>query len=153
MSKELLLFELEKTRGWTLDLFEGMKEEDMHIIPEGFPNSIHWQLGHIAGMMEMVTAALTDKDTDTSKRYQKYFGFGTSPDDFDGETPATDEIEALLKGQPERLEDLDEAVLDDDLPREFMGMTTRREQFAFMILHEAMHVGKVQEMKRVLENQ
>ena len=109
MSKELLLFELEKTRGWTLDLFEGMKEEDMHIIPEGFPNSIHWQLGHIAGMMEMVTAALTDKNTDTSKRYQKYFGFGTSPDDFDGETPATDEIEALLKGQPELLEDLDEA--------------------------------------------
>ena len=152
MARELLLFELNSVRNWTIKLFDEVKEEDMHHIPEGFNNSLHWQFGHVAAMMEMVTAAVTDKNTDTYKRYAKYFGTGTSPDDFDDDTPDTKEIEALLRGHMARLEDMEEEVLQEDLPREFMGMTKRFEQVGFIALHEAMHVGKMQEMKRVLDN-
>ncbi|MCG1010679.1 DinB family protein [Salinicoccus sp. ID82-1] len=152
MSRELLLFELGKVRQWTLSIFEGVETEDFHAVAAEFPNSLHWQLGHAATMMEQVTQELTDKNDETYQRYVKYFGYGTSPDDYDDETPAIDEIEALLKGQPSRLEDVEEEAIQQELPEEFMGMTTQEEMFGFTIMHEAMHVGKMQEMKRVMNN-
>ncbi|WP_411842545.1 DinB family protein [Salinicoccus sp. HZC-1] len=151
MAKETLLFQVKTSRKWILDTFEQVSEEDMMKIPEGFKNNIHWQLGHVAGMMELPTAALTGSKTEDSQRYKKYFGYGTSPDDFDDETPALDEIKALLEGQVPRLEDITEESLDEDLPREFMGMTKRYEQLSFMILHESLHAGKIQEMAKLIE--
>lgn len=142
---------MKTAREWILDTFDKVSVEDMTKIPEGFKNNIHWQLGHVAGMMELPTAALTDSKTDDSKRYQKYFGYGTSPDDFDDETPSLDEIKALLEGQVPRLEDIEEERLEEDLPREFMGMTKRYEQLSFMILHESLHAGKIQEMAKLIK--
>lgn len=151
MAKETLLFQVKTSRQWILDTFEKVSEEDMMKIPEGFKNNIHWQLGHVAGMMELPTAALTDSKTDDGKRYQKYFGYGTSPEDFDDDTPTLDEIKALLEGQVPRLDDITEEGLEEDLPREFMGMTKRYEQLSFMILHESLHAGKIQEMTKFIK--
>ena len=151
MSKETLLFQVKTTREWILETFDKVSEEDMTKIPEGFKNNIHWQLGHVAGMMELPTAALTDSKSDDVKRFQKYFGYGTSPEDFDDETPSTEEVRALLEGQVPRLEDITEESLDEDLPREFMGMTKRYEQLSFMIIHEALHAGKIQEMSKLIK--
>jgi len=151
VAKETLLFQVKTTREWILETFDKVSVEDMTKIPEGFRNNIHWQLGHVAGMMELPTAALTDSKSDDGKRFQKYFGYGTGPDDFDDETPSIEEIKALLEGQVPRLEDITEESLDEDLPREFMGMTKRNEQLSFMILHEALHAGKIQEMSKLIK--
>src|SRR5699024_8601766 len=151
VAKETLLFQVKTTREWILETFDKVSVEDMKKIPEGFSNNINWQLCHVAGMMELSTAALTDSKTDDVKMIQKYFAYGKVPDDVDDETPSIEEIKALLEGQVPRLEDITEESLDEDLPREFMGMTKRNEQLSFMILHEALHAGKIQEMSKLIK--
>lgn len=152
MTKETLLFQINQARNMILGAFDNVEGAgQMTRIPEGFKNNLHWQFGHVASMGELALVGLTDKSNDEFQRYTKYFGYGTSPDDFDDETPDIDEIRALLEGQVPQLDDITDEKLGEDLPKEFMGMTKRYEQFAFIILHEGQHVGKIEEMTKLVK--
>ena len=153
MAKETLLFQINQVRNMILGALDKVDGEELARIPEGkgFKNNLHWQFGHVASMGELALVGMTGKSNDEFQRYTKYFGYGTSPDDFDSETPDIDEIRALLEGQVPQLEEFPEEKLDEDLPKEFMGMTKRYEQLAFIILHEGQHVGKIEEMTKLVK--
>lgn len=153
MQKELLTFQLKTVRGWIKYHLEDTDDDLMDIVPAGFNNNLHWQFGHVIANMESELVRLLGKNDDVEQRFKKYFGTGTSPDDFDDETPSTDEIKTLLDQQQKEYGGLTEESLKETLPEPFMGMKTSYELAGFIILHESLHAGKIQEMKRLLENQ
>src|SRR5699024_5788655 len=96
---------------------------------------------------------LLGKNDDVEKRFKKHFGTGTSPDDFDDETPSTDEIKTLLDQQQEEYGSLTEESLKETLPEPFMGMKASSELAGLIRLHDSIDAGKIQEMNGRLENQ
>lgn len=49
-----LFKQMDFVRGQTLKLMEGVTEEQADVIPEGFRNSIRWNLGHIYVVTERI---------------------------------------------------------------------------------------------------
>ncbi|CAM4280804.1 DinB family protein [Lacicoccus alkaliphilus] len=153
MQKELLTFQLKTAREWVKYHLEDTDEDLMDIVPAGFNNNLYWQYGHVAAMFESELVRLLGKDSTTADAFQKYFGYGTSPDEFDDGTPSMEEVKAVLEQQPAEYEAVTEEKLQEKLEEPFMGMTMSYERAGFTLLHEGLHAGKIQEMKRLLENQ
>lgn len=151
MIKEILHAQLTAVRGWVINAFEDTDESLTDIVPAGFNNNLHWQFGHIANNLEGELVRLLGKDDSDSKRLKKYFGYGTSPDDFDDETPSFSEIKEILDRQLAEYSEVSEDTLEISLDEPVLGQNTSGELAAFSIAHEALHAGKVQEMKRLLE--
>ncbi|SOC41038.1 DinB family protein [Salinicoccus kekensis] len=153
MQKELLTFQLKTVRGWVNYHLEDTDESLMDIVPAGFNNNLHWQYGHVAANFETELVRLLGKDSTTADAFNKYFGTGTSPDDFDEGTPSIEEIKEVLERQPGEYESVTEEQLQEKMDEPFLGMTMSYERAGFAMLHESLHAGKIQEMKRLLENQ
>lgn len=153
MQKELLMFQLKTVRGWVKYHLEDTDDDLMDIVPAGFNNNLHWQFGHVVALLETELVRLLGKDDDVGKRFNKHFGTGTNPDDFDDETPSIEEIKTLLDQQQTEYNQVTEDRLKEKLTEPVMGMTASYELAGFIILHESLHAGKIQEMKRLLENQ
>lgn len=153
MQKELLTFQLKTVRGWIKYHLEDTDDDLMDIVPAGFNNNLHWQFGHVVAHMETELVRLLGKDDDAANLFKKHFGTGTSPDNFDDETPSIEEIKTMLDQQQAEYNQLTEDGLKESLPEPVMGMTTSYDLAGFIILHESLHAGKIQEMKRLLENQ
>jgi DinB superfamily len=52
MNEKMLFDQLEFARNITFKVAEGVTEENADLIPDGFPNSLRWQLGHIYTSVE-----------------------------------------------------------------------------------------------------
>ncbi len=153
MQKELLEFQLKTVREWVKYHLEDTDDDLMDIVPAGFNNNLYWQYGHIAAMFETELVRLTGKDDALAKQLNQHFGTGTDPDDFDDDTPSVEEIKTILGRQPEEYHAVTEEKLQEKLETPFLGMTMSYERAGFALLHESLHAGKIQEMKRLLENQ
>lgn len=151
MTKEVLHAQLKTVRGWINDAYDDTDISLVDIIPAGFNNNLHWQFGHVANNVEGELVRLLGKDDTNSQRLSKYFGTGTSPDDFDDDTPSLSEIKDVLSSQVVEYSQVPESALEADLDQEFLGITRSDELSAFVIAHEALHAGKIQEIKRLLE--
>ena len=99
MRKDTLVHQFNTARNMVLGLLGKTDEHLMHTIPNGFPNSLHWQFGHVATMGEMLSVTIFKHDNEVHARFNKYFGYGTSPSDFDDDTPTIDDIKQLLEKQ------------------------------------------------------
>lgn len=67
-----------------------------------FPNTIHWQYGHVLTIFESALS-LYDKNTVDVEKYTRLFGYGSSPENWGDETvPKIDEILNDLQTLPER---------------------------------------------------
>lgn len=152
MRKDVLLRQWKIARTWLLRQYDKTDEKLFHTIPQGFPNSLHWQFGHVAAMSEILSVTLFGHEDEVAERFKKYFGYGTSPNDFDDDTPRMEDIKQLLDSQL--------VLFENDLTEEQLDMTREadegnaKDNGALMggyIIHEALHVGKIEEMRRVLE--
>ena len=155
--KKAMFQQFNTARTWVLNHLEKLEEKDekfLHTIPDGFPNSLHWQFGHIAAMTEMLSVKFFEHEDEVADRFLKYFDYGTKPQDFDENTPNMDDIKQLLETQVDSFnEDIADELLDTPLENDSFGAKDYGEYWGFFIIHEALHIGKIEEMKRVLENQ
>lgn len=152
MRKDTLLHQWKTARGMVLHLFENTDEELMHTIPDGFPNSLHWQLGHVATMGEMLSVKVFSHEDAVLQRFNMYFGYGTSPENFDDDTPLMEEIKQLLETQLVAFEDnLTEEQVNMTMDDNQFGAKDNGEFLGFFIVHEAVHVGKMEDMIRALK--
>lgn len=154
MRKDTLVHQFNTARNMVLGLLGKTDEHLMHTIPNGFPNSLHWQFGHVATMGEMLSVTIFKHDNEVHARFNKYFGYGTSPSDFDDDTPTIDDIKQLLEKQLESFEsDLTDEQLNMTMDDNQFGAKDNGEFLGFFTIHEAVHVGKMEEMIRVLKQE
>lgn len=85
-----------------------------------------------------------------SPDWQRWFGYGTSPADFEAETPDVRQIMAVLQQQPERIREQYGSRLEEDFAPTEMGMHTVEQVLVRTIFHEGLHIGSIQAIKRQL---
>ena len=118
-----------------------------------FPNTIHWQYGHVLTIFESALS-LYDKNTVDIEQYTRLFGYGSSPENWGDETiPKIDEILKDLQTLPERAQKLSDEELQTELTETIAGCNTLDELLVLNAIHIPLHAGKIEEMSRVLKQQ
>lgn len=120
---------------------------------EHFPNTLHWQYGHVLTLFESVLAYGDQNEVDV-KAYNALFGYGTSPKDWEGkDVPSIDSILNNMKTLGERARKLTDDQLALKLEQPVAGSETVEELLALNALHVPLHAGKIEEMTRVLKQE
>ncbi|PNZ67421.1 bacillithiol transferase BstA [Staphylococcus croceilyticus] len=118
-----------------------------------FPNTLHWQYGHVLTIFEEALALGNQNVVDVEK-YHKLFGYGSNPGDWEGQdVPSIEEIKKDLKTLPERAQKLTDEELQQELDQPVAGFKTLDELLVLNAIHVPLHAGKIEEMTRVLREQ
>ena len=120
---------------------------------EAFPNTLHWQYGHVLTIFEEALALGKQNIVDVEK-YHKLFGYGSSPKDWESQdVPTIEDIKKDLKTLPERAQKLTDEDLQQELDQPVAGFKTLDELLVLNAIHVPLHAGKIEEMTRVLKEQ
>jgi uncharacterized damage-inducible protein DinB len=155
MNASFLSKQMELVRSATLKAVESIHDEEADIQPEGFNNTIRWQLGHIYLVQERLAFHYAGYPVDVPESYIDLFGNGTMPADWKAEAPSLAEIGSRLTEQPERIRTLLGERLFEPLvipfPRFGGKLNTIGDLLGFSIYHEGMHYSAITMlMKHVL---
>jgi uncharacterized damage-inducible protein DinB len=148
MSKQ---FEL--TRGSLMKFVKELDEQTADIQPKGFNNHIRWHIGHLLLSGEGFLFGFPKRSTNIPISYSEMFGMGTKPSNWVEGVPALTVLIEQLENQTERIRNLDSSFFEEKLPFKFPfgDSKTYGDIFAFMLYHEAVHIGQIKAMKRVIQ--
>lgn len=147
---KLIFKQIELAREWTIEVSEAIDQEISSVKPKGFNNTIHWQIGHILTSTEYFMYEISDNISHLPKKYLALFGSGTTPDDWEGDTPTIDTLVEQLKEQLIRMKEIPVSKLNQALEKPVHRFKTFGDCAAFSVIHEALHIGKIEEMERAI---
>ena len=148
---EVLFNQLECYRSYVLSVMENVTEEEAEIIPIGFNNNIRWNLGHMYLDQYLWIQTVTKEKCGVPEQFNSWFGFGTSPANFNSETPSLEELKILLKEQPANIKDVYGERLEEEFPPTEMGMHTIEQVLIRTIFHEGMHLQAILDLKKCIQ--
>lgn len=132
--------EFRKLRDETVTFAESVDADKLDLIPEGFNNSIRWNLGHLlAGWDHGIFPKLGDSWR-IPTHYHHMFPRGTSPRDWREAPPSLKEIIKLLKEQKEQITDELPSHLDYPIAEPFLHMKIMADMLEFHLEEEQRHL-------------
>lgn len=153
MTGTLKMFNYSRTS--TLILLPKLEVEYWDIQPEGFPNTIRWNAGHVYAEAD---AFLKDADENyeiTRPEYQTYFADGTRPSEWDDNVPTKDEIIAALIEQDKYIQAFFKNNLNEkaDVVRDINKtlLDTKDASLQFVTWHEGIHLGITKSIRDALK--
>lgn len=157
MNEHMLFQQMEFIRMRTLAVVDATSEHMADEVPEGFRNSIRWNLGHILLSQENLLYSFVGETDRISlpPEYRELFGFNTSHKTWDSLTPPTmSELRERLEAQPLRIKETFSGRLDETGDKPFVlgehtTLTTLGEVLSFTNWHEGLHQGTITAIKRV----
>lgn len=144
---DIIKMQFEVIRERILQKLEGLPVEIVDHQPEGFNNTIHWNLGHLIWVTEKFLFKENEK---LPAHYDVYFGPGTKPADWQGKGPSMDELFNCLKEQLIRIKEIPTHHFLENLPEPLIGRHTKGELAGFLVYHEAYHFGQMAAMLRII---
>ena len=109
-----------------------------------FPNTLHWQYGHVLTVFEEALAMGNQEVVDVDK-YSKLFGTGTKSSDWgNDEVPSIESILNDIKTLPERATHLTDKELKKEINQPIAGCKTLEELLVLNALHISLHAGKIE---------
>ncbi|MFD0697697.1 DinB family protein [Paenibacillus sp. GCM10027628] len=124
---------------------QGVSEDQLDMQPEGFNNTIRWNVGHMIYWMDKYSTLSFGSPSAIPAHFEALFCSGTKPSDWTIAPPSKEELTELLVAQLSRLSELTPERLDTNLQLPFeMGpfqFNTSGELFNFALMHEAIHLG------------
>ncbi|MBH0333578.1 hypothetical protein ABH14_28230 [Brevibacillus brevis] len=147
---KVLFQQLEDYRQETLKAIDGLTEEDVNIIPDGFSNNILWNLGHIYLDQYLWIAHLTKETLPIPSDFNEWFNFGTKPADWDTQPPKLAVLVSLLQEQPQKIQAAYKDRLEEEFPATESGMHTIAQVLVRTIFHEGMHLASLHTIRRCL---
>ncbi len=147
---EILFNQLESYRGIILEAIESVTEEQANRVPDGFKNNIRWNLGHIYIDQYLWIYALTKESSEEIKRLNTWFGYGTSPSNFEEGTPTLEELRELLSRQPHDIKNSYGNRLEEEFAPTEMGMYTIEQVLSRTIFHEGLHLQAILDLKKFI---
>lgn len=148
--QENLFDQLAHYRSELLHFLEHVSEEEATIIPAGFHNNIRWNMGHLYLDQYLWIKTLTKEKDAELDVFMKWFGFGTSPNHFEEETPTFEELKKYLARQPDQLKERYGDRLAEEFPPIDMGMQTIEQVLLRTIFHEGLHFQAILTIYRFL---
>ena len=116
-----------------------------------FPNTLHWQYGHVLTVFEEALAMGNQEVVDVDK-YSKLIWTVTKQTDWgNDEVPSIESILNDIKTLPERATHLTDKELKKEINQPIAGCKTLEELLVLNALHISLHAGKIEEMTRVLK--
>lgn len=151
MNEEIMFRQWNTWRGMIIKLLDRISEEEADQMPEPFRNSIRWNAGHLATGIDSFVAKSLDTPPFLPEHYGELFASGTSPQNWDGDVPSLEELKQVLRDQPDQIEHATAGKLDNKLLQPFLGMETLGEVLAFMIAHDALHLGTMSAIRKTIK--
>ncbi|WP_096155077.1 MULTISPECIES: DinB family protein [Bacillus] len=150
VSEKVLFNQLVSFREDLLFVLEDVTEEESELIPKGFRNNIHWNMGHI--LLDQYMWIYFQLEEEMPYDYlEKYFGYGTTPDHFSNETPTYSELLSLLKEQTNKIRETFSNRLSEKLLKVTeLEMSTVGEVLPRTMYHEGLHIGTIITMKKLI---
>ena len=141
-----------QTRRNLLKVINGLTDEQLVTIPQGFNNNILWNIGHVCVTQQALQYRLSGNPSNMPENLTNAYKKGTSASDID----VTD-IHTFKKLLVSQIDDL-QADYENGLFKEFTvyptsyGITLESidDAIQFNLLHEALHLGYVMALKRSL---
>lgn len=144
---------LKQTRKLTLKIYNGLSQDQMLAIPEGFNNNLLWNLGHVVITQQLLCYKLSGNDMLIDDGLADQLRKGTGPKDWEA-TPDVEQLRELAVSLPERLEQDYAAGLfkDYNTYETSAGVTLNNidDAINFNNFHEGIHVGYALALKRAL---
>jgi hypothetical protein len=157
MLEHYLFKQMAFVRGQTLKTMEGVTEEIADRIPEGFRNTIRWQLGHIFVVLERFAFQYIGLPLHLPNGFKEQFEYGTSPlsTPVFVPVPTLQQLEYLLKEQQERIREalahrLQEKIIPPYTTSAGMTLETPEQFLSFNLYHEGMHLSMIKIYKLLL---
>ncbi|WP_199616698.1 DinB family protein [Paenibacillus alkalitolerans] len=134
---------------------QNVSESQMDIQPEGFRNSVRWNVGHIVYWLDKYASLSFRSPSAIPAQYETLFNSGTKPSAWTATPPSKDELIGMLAVQLSRLSELTPEMLEQRLQTPFeMGpfqFDTAGELFNFALIHEAIHLGVISSQLKLIK--
>jgi uncharacterized damage-inducible protein DinB len=134
---------LEGIRKDVLSRIEGLTEEEARRVPEGFRNSIHWNVGHILHVQLAHWYVRRGAPLPFDLGGPKYFREGKSPLDYDEDVPAFSRLLRVYREYSTGLAEKFGDFLEAPLAKPFDYMNARFETVAddlsLLVFHDGEH--------------
>lgn len=138
-------------REYLLGSLADVTQEQAEHIPKEFRNNIRWNLGHMYVDAYLWIFSLTGESDETITKWNSWFGYGTTPNDFTEETPTFEELKDLLIFQMEDLQNRYGNQLSQSYPpTKYEGYTTIEDVLMRIAFHDGVHFQTVVHLKRFL---
>ena len=144
---QLILKQIARTRSIIAKTVEGVSPETCRLIPAGFNNNIHWQIGHVLVAADMFF--LKGKEVAPAE-FKALFAPGTKPADWPADVPSVETILSLLEKQAALIQQIDVTTFDTKLETPMFGNETVGDFASMGAFHESLHVGQIQSLKRIV---
>jgi uncharacterized damage-inducible protein DinB len=148
------LGQMKFARVYTQGRLQSVKDEQWDIQPEGFNNTIRWNVGHIFVSMEAFIKRSIPTYEPVHPEWIPLFRGGTKPEEWNVEPPTHEELLTALAEQPIRVEEILLGKLDQPLPEvmsigKFHEMATIDAVIQFANWHEGIHAGVIYALNKI----
>ncbi|MEC0090866.1 DinB family protein [Paenibacillus macquariensis] len=124
---------------------QGVSDSQMDIQPEGFHNTVRWNVGHMVYWLDKYATLSFGSPSAIPAQYETLFNSGTKPSDWTVTPPLKDELIGILMAQLSSLSELTPEMLEQKLQSPFeigpFQFVTAGELFNFALMHESIHLG------------
>jgi uncharacterized damage-inducible protein DinB len=148
---EVLFKQYEMSRERIIKRVQAINPDIVDIQPKGFNNNIHWMVGHVLTVSEQFLFGFPTKSSNLPANYLELFGSGTKPADWTGDVPSVLVLVEQLTEQLKRINQIPASQFTQRLEKPFLGCETLGQLAGFGVFHEAMHLGQIQTMVRLIE--
>ena len=150
---EFILKSVRQTRQNMQRLMGGLAIEQLNAIPDGFRNNLIWNYGHVIVTQQLLCYGLSGQKTFVDKSLIESYRKGTAPDGFVDQV-AFEELQTLSTAALDQFQnDYVQGVFQDFklYPTSFgVELSRIEEAFQFNLAHEAMHLGTMLAIKKLV---
>lgn len=145
-----LLRNFSDLRSFSLKFVANVGAEAAMTVPDGFKNSLHWQVGHLLYTQDIALFGWCGLPSRLGRYFPEYFGRGTSPGDYDSLAPDWDDLLSIAdresRALPEVLDRMGGALVK---PVRLMdiGMGKAGETLPFLMAHEGEHIAHIKRLR------
>lgn len=142
-----------KTRENLLKVIDGLSVTQMNTIPEGYTNNLVWHLGHVLATQQLIVYRLSGTEVLITDNIIDEFRKGTKPENKYTKDDISELKEMFIQVIDHSEEDYDTGAFGafSEYPTSY-GMTLKSLEEAIMFnnVHEALHLGMVMSMKKLV---
>lgn len=144
---------LRTTRENALKTIDGFSIEELNRIPEGFNNNLIWHLGHMVVTQQLLVYGLSGLPKNVSDEWIAKYRKGTKPES-EVSVQECEQIKSKFISTVDQMQaDFEKGIFKEfkTYPTSFgYTMTSIEDAISFNCAHEAMHLGNLISMKKMV---